>query len=80
MKRNSLYLYKALGGAHGAPYAVISSDLDLQLHAGCCSREALNKLLRLNDSKRRSNENTHTQDARKYANMTKSSKQAIKPK
>ena len=55
MKRNSLYLYKTLGGTHGAPYAVITSDLDLQLHAGCCSREALEtNYCVLNDSKRRS--------------------------
>ena len=51
MKRNSLYLYKTLGGTHGAPYAVNSSDLDLQLHAGCCSSAALNKLLRFKRSK-----------------------------
>ena len=51
MKRNSLYLYKTLGGTHGALYAVNSSNLDLQMHAGYCSCAALNKLLRFKPSK-----------------------------
>jgi hypothetical protein len=59
MKRNGLYLYKTLGGTHGAQYALDSSDLDLQIHAGYCSCAALDKLLRFKPSKASQSKHVH---------------------